>query len=155
MDADSTHDAQAGYILDAFWRSTAGLSITAIDGRILAVNDALCRLVGRTREDMTGAYWDEGFVEDDAADRLHRERLLAGEISGFHPAGVLRHADGSAVRVVMAVALARGEGGEPRHFVGYVLDASGSERADRELRTLADVDPLLALISDAYEKQVT
>ena len=106
-----------------------GLAIVGIDGHWQDVNPALCRLVGREREELLKLTFQEITHPDDlAADLAELNRMLAGEIGGFRSEKRYFHADGHEVWVQLDVTLVSDPTGAPLHFIAQIQNIT--ERRD-------------------------
>jgi diguanylate cyclase (GGDEF)-like protein/PAS domain S-box-containing protein len=109
-----------------------GMSITMIDGSSM-VNDALCELVGRTREEIAAVTLFSLFhPEDRTQDFELGTRAFAGEIDGWTREKRMIRSDGVIVWVLETVTMIRDEDGEPVHFLSQCLDIGDRKRAEAE-----------------------
>ena len=118
------------------------------DDTILQVNDAMCELVGWTREEIVGHRWPYLWVPEDQVERQGRardrwRRQRRGESEGF----VLRRKDGQRFDASITAALATGPDGESLGYVVTVRDISASKRHEAELARLATHDTLTGLVN--------
>lgn len=73
-------DAQASWLADVFAQASVGLSEIGPDGRFLAVNDHLCAILGRSREELLRlSVADITHPEDQAASDAALTRLMSAE----------------------------------------------------------------------------
>lgn len=134
------------------WRLTldnapVGISLVDLEGRFLRVNDQLCALVGRTREELLAMSLTELTHPDDVeADRQGVTRLLSGEASSFRLRKRYLHAEGHPVWVDLSVAVVLGPDGRPHHTVGYVLDLTD------EMAARAEVEQVNAELSEKTDR---
>jgi PAS domain S-box-containing protein len=92
-----------------------------LDGRFTALNDGFCRLVGYSESEFSGAYWPPVIDADNRNDlRRATARLIAGELSGWDVDTIYMAGNGTLVRVVGTLRVARSESGSAQHLV---LDA--------------------------------
>ena len=110
--------------------SSDGVAFVGPDGRFRDVNDALCALLGWTREELLGLRLE------DVATRLPAEAAPPGReaspaASGDRFESCWRRKDGSLVDVELQVAVVGGD--EPSFFV-FVRDVSGRKEAEKALR---------------------
>jgi len=109
-----------------------GMSITMVDGSS-RVNDALCALVGRTREEIAALTLFSLFhPEDRTQDYELGTRAYAGEIDGWTREKRMIRADGVIIWVLETVTLIRDGDGEPVHFLSQCLDIGDRKRAEAE-----------------------
>jgi PAS domain S-box-containing protein len=107
----------------AFHQLHAGMLIMSIDGQILDVNAALCRMVDRSREEILVM---DAFAlthpEDRPGDIDLGIRALGGETQGWTRRKRFVRSDGDQVEVIETVTLVRDDEGSPVAFVTQVTD---------------------------------
>jgi diguanylate cyclase (GGDEF)-like protein/PAS domain S-box-containing protein len=116
----------------SFDQIDVAMIITRIDGSS-QVNDALCTLVGRAREEFAGM--DPGAMfhpEDRPGDYDWGTRAFAGEIDGWTREKRVMRKDGSIVWAQETVTLIKDEAGEPLHFLSQLIDIGDRKRAEAE-----------------------
>ncbi|MEX2504764.1 MAG: PAS domain S-box protein, partial [Egicoccus sp.] len=95
----------------------------AVDGAFVEVNTALCRILGRTADDLRGLTFQAVTHPDDLqADLALVEELLADRRRSYELEKRYLRADGTAVPCELHVALVRDPAGEPLHFVAQMVD---------------------------------
>jgi diguanylate cyclase (GGDEF)-like protein/PAS domain S-box-containing protein len=133
------------------WRLTwdyapIGMALVGLDGRLLRVNAALCRIVGYREEELLGETF-QAFThpEDLDANMSLVRQVAAGEISHFQTEKRYIHARGHAVPVSLSVALVRDESGVPLHVVSLIEDVTERRELTDRLNVLASQDALTGL----------
>ena len=125
---------------DAFDHSTVGMAVNSIEGRWLRVNQALCEIVGYSREELLDI--DFQVICDpadlDAIRQLSR-RLLDGEISAYQRENKLIHKDGKTVWALTAVTIVKDALGNPRHFLSQIQDVTVRKRAEEQILRAAEL----------------
>lgn len=116
-----------------------GMAISRLDGPWLAVNPALCALLGRDEDALLAT---AGFEELTHPDDLARElplldALLAGTRSYYELDKRYLRPDGSEVWTQTVVSLVRDEDGQPRYFVAQCLDTTRRREVEEQLRATA------------------
>ncbi|GAA3238709.1 PAS domain S-box protein [Dactylosporangium siamense] len=114
-----------------FTYSAAGQVIRALDGTLIDVNPAYCRMLGYTHEQL--AALTEPVAHPDEAD-THRHQLaflFAGDADAYTHEGRVRHADGHWVDTEATVSLIRDPAGRPRHLISVVTDITARRAAER------------------------
>jgi PAS domain S-box-containing protein len=94
----------------AFDNAPIGMALIAMDGRWLQVDDALCRITGRTGDELKSTTFAAITHPDDAGiDARGLAQLLTGEVRSNQVEARLRHAWGHDVRVLVTRSLGRDE----------------------------------------------
>jgi diguanylate cyclase (GGDEF)-like protein/PAS domain S-box-containing protein len=118
--------------------------------RLTEVNDALCSMLGRSREELLGRRLSD-FVR--AEERTGREQqddvtsLLAGERSASAREQQLLRPDGTPVWALVALSVVRDRDGAARFLIGQATDLTEHRVREKRLRHLADHDPLTGLVN--------
>jgi PAS domain S-box-containing protein len=143
---------------EVFEHAPFGMSVTAVGGRFLQVNTALCGMLGYSEEELLRTNWVDLTHPDDVAPCLRRvERLWQSPEDGWME-GEKRyiHRNGSVVWVRMRVSGVRDASGSPRYVVFHAEDITGRRRAEAALleseerfRIMADGSPMLMWVTDA------
>jgi PAS domain S-box-containing protein len=130
-----------------------GMGLTDPAGaQYIRVNDAMCRLLGRTREQLIGESVEAlTHPEDRVRDQGGREAMLAGTVSSFEADKRYLRPDGSAVWTTLHVAPVRNADGSVQAFFSQLIDIT--ERKDREAHFEQEVNDALWLgrIRDALD----
>jgi diguanylate cyclase (GGDEF)-like protein/PAS domain S-box-containing protein len=132
----------------AFEDAPVGMSITSPDGRLLQVNSSLCEITGYTRDELltmnvATITHPEELGERSALD----EQLVSGEIHNYIRDGRLLRANGEAVWVSRHVRMLRDEDSNPLQALTHYVDITERRTMERELRHMADHDPLTGLLN--------
>ena len=115
--------------------SPIGFALCTTDDRYLLVNDAFCRIAGRTREELELLTWRDLTHPDDlATDRELAERVLSGAIPHYQTEKRFVRPDGAAVWVRMSLSLIRGEDGKPSFGVAQIQDITEPRLLEQSLR---------------------
>jgi diguanylate cyclase (GGDEF)-like protein/PAS domain S-box-containing protein len=128
---------------EQLWRSMldvapTGLALVSLEGRFERVNDALCRTVGYTAEQLCRLTFQEITHPEDLADDLAQvRRLLLGQITHYALEKRYLHARGYAVWVQLSVSLIRDTAsGRPEQYVVAVEDITERRRASERLAAI-------------------
>ena len=128
------HDTEALF-RGAFERAPIGMALTRPDGGWERVNDALCNMLGYTREELTSiGFRDITHPGDVATDLEALRAMLAGERDTHRSQKRYIHADGHAVWVALSVALVRDDAGAPLYFVSQMEDVTERLEIESALR---------------------
>ncbi|HYO30354.1 MAG TPA: PAS domain S-box protein, partial [Thermomicrobiales bacterium] len=135
----------------AFASSAIGTALVALDGRWLAVNRALCKIVGYSEAELQQRSFQEITHPDDLAEDLRLvERLLADEIPTIRFEKRYLHKDGHPVWVLLTASLVRDDDGRPRSFLSQVQDIGERRQAAIDLAAERDLlDRLLEHLPEA------
>jgi diguanylate cyclase (GGDEF)-like protein/PAS domain S-box-containing protein len=130
----------------AMHAAVTGMAITSVDGRFEVVNDALCRILGRSREDLLSLTLHDVAQPDFMPDITHeRRRLLQDPQRRTRLSGQLVRGDGTPVWVTVGTALIPDGQGNPVAFITQVEDVSGEREARQQLAHQAFHDALTGL----------
>jgi two-component system sensor histidine kinase/response regulator len=146
----------------AFDEAPIGAAVVDLDGHWLQVNQALCDIVGYTREEMLSKTVRQIAHPDDL--ETHREyvqQLLAGMIRTYQVEKRYRHKGGHVVWVSLFASLVRDKQGKPLYFIKQIQDISQRKTAEAErdaiftlslnLLSIADLNGNLKRVNPAYE----
>ncbi len=122
-----------------FSQSAVGVAQTSLDGSIMLVNDAFCRVTGFSREDLVTRN-----LQNIAGPLVV---LTAGHAEGEK---LYRKSDGSSVWVQESICLADGKAGEPASYVVLISDITKRKNAEAAQSLLAS---LVEATADAVSYQ--
>ncbi|MDB5760410.1 MAG: hypothetical protein JWM30_3699, partial [Burkholderia sp.] len=117
-----------------FSRAAAGLSELSIEGRFLRVNDTICQMLARPREELLGASITEVTHPDDIPPSLEavQHLLETGEPVALDKRYLKR--DGSLVYCNSALTRLDDDTGRPRALLAVTVDLTARRRAEAALR---------------------
>lgn len=121
-----------------FEMAPVGIARVAPDGTWLEVNQKLCDIVGRSRDELLRTNFQSITHPDDLEEGQEEiERLLKGQRSDYRTDK--RYVDrlGQAVWADVSVGLVRAADGTPRYFVSVVEDLTQRKAAEDQLRKLS------------------
>jgi PAS domain S-box-containing protein len=108
-----------------------GMAVTASDMRYTLVNDRLCEILGRPREELLHTTWAAITYPDDlAADVREFERVQSGEIDCYTLDKRFLRGDGGIVHTTIAVRVLRTPDGSVDQYFAFIHDISDRERAE-------------------------
>jgi diguanylate cyclase (GGDEF)-like protein/PAS domain S-box-containing protein len=133
----------------AFENAPVGMSIATPDGRLLQVNDSLCEITGYTRDELLTMNVATITHPEELGEQRSQldEQLASGEIDNYIRDGRLLRANGEAVWVSRHVRMLRDEDGNPLQTLTHFVDITERRTMERELRHMADHDPLTGLLN--------
>ncbi|MEX2195563.1 MAG: PAS domain S-box protein [Thermoleophilaceae bacterium] len=118
----------------AFDQAPIGMALGRADGSWARANDALVRMLGYSREELTTKRFQEVTHPDDIdADLEAKRAMLAGERDGYCTRKRYIHRDGHVVWISLSVALVRDGEGAPLYFVSQMEDITERKRMDLAL----------------------
>jgi PAS domain S-box-containing protein/diguanylate cyclase (GGDEF)-like protein/putative nucleotidyltransferase with HDIG domain len=137
----------------AFRVAPIGMALVGLDGQWLAVNRALCELLGRCEDDLLSTDFQAlSHPEDLDHDLGQLSRVLAGEIEGYELEKRYFRPGGEVVWANLNVSLVRHANNDPAYFVSQLQDVTARREAEAELARyakrldeLARLDPLTGL----------
>ncbi len=137
-----------------FEQSPIGMSLTSLDGRYLEVNQALCDLLGYTRDELLSMHFAELSHPDDLpANMMLVERLRRGEQSHFQMEKRYFNRRGEIIYTLLQVTLARTSDGKPSHMISQVVNITRRKLAEQALQ--ASEVRLMGIIQSAMDAIVT
>jgi len=141
----------------AFRDAPIGMVLLGRGGRWLGVNEAFCRITGRSRAEVEATTLRAMTHPADAdLDAENLRRLQAGAISSFEVEKRLRHASGHDVWVLLSSSMAFDDDGRPRHLLTQVQDISERKEMALRLEYVVDHDFLTGLMNRRrFEQELT
>ena len=136
---------------NAFTHAPIGMALVDMSGRVLRVNDALCRITGYSAEEVYARSFDDlSDPHDVNVDALQMRELRDGLIHKYQIEKRYRHAWGHSVWVLLSVSLVRADEGRPLHVIAQVQDISERKELEGRLEHLVDHDFLTALFNGRH-----
>jgi PAS domain S-box-containing protein len=119
----------------AYFESPAvGIAVTSPEKGWLQANDAICSMLGYTRDELRKLTWLELTHPEDVADDVAEfERLLAGEIDGYSLDKRFRRKDGTFVWAMLSVSCVRNPDRSVKYAIAILNDIGRRKRAQIEL----------------------
>ncbi|MDF2458648.1 MAG: hypothetical protein K0S79_1064 [Nitrospira sp.] len=132
-----------------FEQAAVGMCVVGSDGRLLRVNDKLCRITGRAEHDlMKQELRDLTHPEDRAEHESQVGTLLLGGISEVSLEQRLMRPDGDTIWVTVTLSIQWDAGGRIQSLIGVIEDIDARKRAELELRTHTARQQLLSKTMD-------
>ncbi|WP_243372386.1 response regulator [Geotalea sp. SG265] len=120
---------------NAFELAAVGIAHVALDGQLVRVNVSMCDALGYAPGELQKlALGDITHGDDLDLDKEQVQLLLAGKTTTYEMEKRFLHKDGSIVWGHMAVALARGERGEPVHYITVIENITARKNLEQQLR---------------------
>jgi len=130
----------------AFSHAPIGMVLVDMSGRMLHVNEALCRITGYTDAQIRArAFRDLSDPHDADIEAPQIRDLLEGRVPVYHVEKRYRHARGHSVWVLLSVSLVHDDDGRPLHLIAQVQDISARKEREMRLEHLVDHDFLTML----------
>lgn len=137
--------------------ATVGIAESDAEGRLLRVNDALCNMLGRTREQLLAmTFSDYTHPDDIEADAALYGRQVAGELDSYVLRKRALKADGEVVYLDINSSSVRSASGAFRYGVRVIQDVTTAQRmetrireSERHLRDLLEALPAAVYTTDA------
>lgn len=127
----------------AFDNAPIGIALVGLDGTFERVNQALCRITGYQRQELTELRFQDITHPDDVdIDVNEATRLLQGETSSYQMDKRYYAKDGHLIWVRLSGSIVRDRDGQPLHFIAHIEDISARKRDEELLRRRATRDPL-------------
>ena len=132
----------------AFFDAPIGKALLSIDGRVIKANDALCRLLEHTHDEIRDRLFVDLAHPDDAkADGPLLKQLLTGDRTTYESQQRYFTKRGNLIWVLLSVSLVRDADDRPTHFIAQLVDISQRKRIEDDLLYLADHDGLTGLLN--------
>jgi diguanylate cyclase (GGDEF)-like protein/PAS domain S-box-containing protein len=136
---------------NAFMRAPIGMALVDMAGRLLRVNDAMCRITGYTRVEVCArSLRDLSDPRDVDIDALQTVELLEGHVESYEVEKRYLHRSGHLVWVLLSVSLVRDNEDRPLYLIAQALDISERKALEGRLEHLVDHDFLTALFNARY-----
>jgi len=136
----------------AFDHSAIGMALVLPDGKFLRVNRELCKMVGRTEEELLAlTFQDITYPEDLEEDMSYLKLTLNGTIDSYQMEKRYFHKDGHLTWVHLNVSLVRDGQANPLFFVSQIEDIS--ERKKSEALLVEEQKRINKAVTDAQERE--
>jgi PAS domain S-box-containing protein len=122
-----------------FDQSPIGAAIVSLDYRYVSVNEAMCRIMGYSEEELTELKFSDLTHPDTLARDIEQaQRLEVGEIDRYSIDKRYIRADGSVVWGHLSSSLMKDSVGQPLYFLTLVEEITERKRAEEEIRRQAE-----------------
>jgi PAS domain S-box-containing protein len=111
-----------------------GMMIRNQRDRTLVANDALCRMLGYTREEMVDIHFNDITHPDDREEsRQLRKRMHAGEFDSLQSTKRLITKSGETIWVINNLSTIRGADGKPAFNINFYQDLTETKKTEEQL----------------------
>jgi PAS domain S-box-containing protein len=137
--------------------ATVGIAEVDDKGLLLRVNDAVCRMLGRPREELLAmSFFDYTHEDDRGKDAASYARQVGGELDSYSIRKRVVRADGATVYLDVHSSSVRDAAGRFRYGVRVIQDVTEAKRMDdrlreseRHMRDLLEALPAAVYTTDA------
>ena len=135
----------------AFDHAPVGMVIVSPDGRIIQVNECICRMFGYVESELLGrSVLEMSYPEDAGVNVDLRDQMLAGEIESYCIEKRYRHKSGAILVGLLTASLVRDKQGRPLYFINHVEDMT--ERKQAELKARIEKKRLVSILRISQAK---
>jgi PAS domain S-box-containing protein len=163
MDVTSLHETERARreseerLAATYEAATIGIAEADEAGRLVRVNDAICKMLGRTREQLLNVDFFDYTHEDDREEEINAYgRQVRGEVPSYCLRKRARKPDGSIVHLDVYSSSVRDRAGKFLYGVRVLQDVSGSKHmedrireSEQHLRDLLEALPAAVYTTDA------
>jgi PAS domain S-box-containing protein len=140
-----------------FELSPIGISLVAIDGTFIDVNQTLCDILGYTQEELYRLKFQElTLPEDRELSKKGGEDLVSGRVKNIHLEKRYLHKTGKIVWAYVSATMLRDETGSPQYFISQTSDITEKKLVQNKikeqklfLRAVLDALPVALICKDA------
>lgn len=126
--------------MGAFAYSSIGMSLVALNGRFLRVNNSICESLGYKAEELLELTFQDLTHPDDLAKDLNLlNETLRNQRDSYQIDKRYIHKNGKLVHVILTVTGVRDILGELSHFISQIIDITPRIEADRKMVKLIEV----------------
>ncbi|NEK18395.1 PAS domain S-box protein [Rhizobium leguminosarum] len=162
-DVTSLHEAQGAQreseerLAATYEAATIGIAEADAEGRLLRVNDAVCKMLGRSREELLNmTFFDYTHVDDRQQDSELYAQQIRGEINNYSVRKRAARPDGALVHLDVYGSCVRDASGKFRYGVRVIQDVTEAKRmedkilqSERHMRELLEALPAAVYTTDA------
>ncbi|MBV9912036.1 MAG: PAS domain S-box protein, partial [Sinobacteraceae bacterium] len=119
----------------AFESASIGMALVAPDGHFMRVNEALCRIVGYSSDELLRVDFQSITHPDDLEKDLElAQQMLAGTRSYYEMEKRYFHKTGRVIWILLSVSLVRNEENQPQYFISQIQDITARKHAEAGLK---------------------
>ena len=139
-----------------FEHAPSGICVAGPETQIVKVNEAICRMLGYSEQEVLAKKWTELCHPDDLAVALRKkDDLWGGSVEALNEEMRYIHRNGTVVWTKSRVSIVKASDGRPLYSVAHVEDITKRRRAEDALResedrfrSMADSCPSILWVSD-------
>ncbi|WP_188821681.1 PAS domain S-box protein [Brucella endophytica] len=156
-EAESARHESDERLAATYEAATVGITEVGADGNILRANDAICQILGRTREELlTMNFLDYTGQEDQEQDAVCYAKQVAGEINGYSIRKRAIRPDGKYIYLDVHSSSVRDREGNFRYGVRVIQDVTEAKinedrlrASEQQMRDLLEALPAAVYTTDA------
>jgi diguanylate cyclase (GGDEF)-like protein/PAS domain S-box-containing protein len=135
---------------NAFEYAAIGMALISLEGSWLKVNQALCDIIGYSKNELLQkTFQDITHPDDLGTDLLYVQKMLSGTISTYKMEKRYYHKLGHIVCVLLAVSMVRDSMENPLYFISQIEDITERKRAEEALAKIEEKqNAMISNISD-------
>ncbi|MRI01445.1 PAS domain S-box protein [Kriegella sp. EG-1] len=123
-----------------FSNSNVGMTKINLDGKIIEVNDSMCKMLGYTREELLNkTAFDITFPDDIEKSKKFKKRLISGEFTSIEAEKRFYHKNGNIVHSLITITSVNDIDGNLCHLIGQIVNITSRIEAEKRLQTLVEV----------------
>jgi PAS domain S-box-containing protein len=131
----------------AFEGAPIGMGLSTIDGRWLEVNEAMCELLGSSRERLLSQpLWELAHPADRERERGATRRLLRDQPRLDQSEKRFMRPDGQVVHAIVNVSLSVDAQARPLNYIWQLVDVTEQRRAEAERAARAEAEAVAATV---------
>ncbi len=117
-----------------FEHAAVGICYASLDGNLLRVNNALCKITGYSDTELTTMSFRDLTTDDGSVAGIDPIGTMLGEgIPSFTLMRQYKHKTGRAIWVNMTISLIRNAAGQPTSFIGIIENITERKKAEEEI----------------------
>jgi PAS domain S-box-containing protein len=156
-EAESARRESEHRLAATYEAATIGIAEADAEGRLLRVNDAICKMLGRSREELQAmTFFDYTHPDDRAEDAALYARQIGGELDTYEVRKRATRPDGAVVYLDVHSSSVRDPEGNFRYGVRVIQDVTVAKlmedrirESERHLRELLEALPAAVYTTDA------
>ena len=118
-----------------FEDAPVGMCLTALEGRIIIVNNALASMLGYSKEELVNKSFVDFTLEDDVETSLKfRQKMISGEMQMHRYEKRFLHKNGNQIFADVNIALIKDAKNNPIYFVTHIINITDRIKAEDALR---------------------